>query len=90
MDMQVARTRVRGVVEARYLGDYRIWARFDNGHEGLIDLEDDLWGEDQHVALRNMDLFSELYVDKGRATIVWDNGSDFNPEYLYARLTRLH
>ena len=90
MEMQIARTRVRGVVEARYMGDYRVWIRFDNGREGLIDLEDDLWGEEQHVALRDMSLFSGLYVDTGRATLAWFNGSDFNPEYLYGKLSHLH
>ena len=90
MDTQSIRNRVRGVVEARYLGDYRVWIRFDNGTEGLIDLEDDLWGEEQHVALRDRVLFSELYVDTGRKTIAWYNGSDFNPEYLYNKLTCVH
>ena len=90
MEMQIARTRVRGVVEARHMGDYRVWIRFDNGHEGLIDLEDDLWGEEQHVVLRDRELFSDLYVDTGRATIAWYNGSEFNSEYLYDKLARLH
>jgi len=89
MDVQTHRNRVRGVVSARYLGDYRVWLKFDNGREGLIDLEDDLWG-DEHVALRDRALFSELYVDTGRATLAWDNGSDFSPEYLYNKLSRLH
>ena len=89
MDMQALRNRVRGVVSARYMGDYRVWVKFDNGHEGVIDLEDDLWGE-EHTPLRDRALFSELYVDTGRRTLAWDNGSDFNPEYLYDKLTRLH
>lgn len=89
MDIQVLRTRVRGVVAARYMGDYRVWLTFDNGHEGLIDLEDDLWG-DEHSALRDRLLFSEFYVDTGRKTLAWDNGTDFNPEFLYDKLSRLH
>jgi hypothetical protein len=89
MDVQIQRNRVRGVVAARYLGDYRVWLRFDDGHEGLIDLEDDLWG-DEHEALRDRVLFSEFYVDQGRATLAWDNGSDFHPEYLYNKLSCLH
>ena len=35
-------------------------------------------------------LFSELYVDPGRATLAWDNGSDFSPDYLYNKLSHLH
>ena len=89
MDSQNLRSRVRGVVAARYLGDYRVWIRFDDGQEGLIDLEDDLWG-DEHEALRDRTLFAELYVETGRATLAWNNGSDFNPEYLYNKLSCLH
>ena len=89
MDIQNLRSKVREVVSARYLGDYRVWIKFDNGREGLIDLEDDLWG-DEHEALRDRVLFSELYVDPGRATLAWDNGSDFSPDYLYLKLSHLH
>ena len=89
MDIQNLRSKVREVVSARYLGDYRVWIKFDNGREGLIDLEDDLWG-DEHEALRDRVLFSELYVDPGRATLAWDNGSDFNADYLYNKLSHLH
>ena len=89
MDIQVIRTKVRGVVTARYMGDYRVWIKFDNGHEGMIDLEDELWGE-EHTILRDRELFAAFYVDAGRATISWDNGTDFNPEFLYDKLARLH
>ena len=89
MDVPNIRNNVRVVVSARYLGDYRVWIKFDNGREGLIDLEDDLWG-DEHEALRDRTLCSELYVDPGRATLAWDNGSDFSPEYLYNKLSHLH
>ena len=89
MNVQILRNRIRGVVSARYLGDYRVWLKFDNGQEGVIDLEDDLWG-DEHEALRDRTLFSGLYVETGRATLAWENGSDFNPEYLYNKLSCLH
>ena len=89
MDVQNLRNKAREVVAARYLGDYRVWLKFDNGREGLIDLEDDLWG-DEHEALRDRTLFCEFFVDPGRATIAWDNGSDFSPEYLYTKLSHLH
>ena len=89
MDLQNLRNKAREVVAARYLGDYRVWLTFDNGREGLIDLEDDLWG-DEHEALRDRSLLSEFFVDPGRATLAWDNGSDFSPEYLYTKLSHLH
>jgi len=32
------------IVEAEYLGDYKIWLRFDDGAEGAVDLAGDLLG----------------------------------------------
>ena len=31
--------------EAKYQSDYRIWLRFADGTEGVVDLKDELWGE---------------------------------------------
>ena len=31
--------------EATHQGDYRIWLQFEDGVEGEVDLESELWGE---------------------------------------------
>ena len=31
--------------EAKYQGDYRIWLKFEDGVEGEVDLENELWCE---------------------------------------------
>ena len=36
----------RHVVEARYLGDYKVWLEFNDGRKGVVDLADELHGED--------------------------------------------
>ena len=33
------------VKEAKYLHDYVIWLRFNDGAEGMVDLKDELYGE---------------------------------------------
>lgn len=71
--------------EAKYEGDYRIWLRFADGIEGEIDLEKELWGE-VFEPLKEKALFSEFSVDKELGTIVWPNGADFVPEFLYQKL----
>jgi hypothetical protein len=79
----------RQVVDVRYMGDYKLWLQFDDGRKGVIDLSDDLWG-DEHESLRDRDTFSNVYVDSGLATITWWNGAGFEPEYLYEKLNQVH
>jgi len=68
-----------------YLGDYRLRIRFADGVEGEIDLKDELWGE-MFEPLKDKALFSALHLDSDLGTIVWPNGADLAPEFLYARL----
>jgi hypothetical protein len=79
----------RHVTEARYLGDYKIWLEFNDGRKGVVDLADDLYGENFDV-LRDRGRFAEFYLDYGLATIAWHHGVDFAPDYLYEKLSAMH
>jgi hypothetical protein len=79
----------RHVVEARYLGDYKVWLEFNDGRKGVVDLADELHGEELE-ALRDRDLFARFYLDYGLASIAWLEGQDFPPEFLYDRLKAMH
>jgi hypothetical protein len=79
----------RHVVEARYLGDYKVWLEFNDGRRGVVDLADELYGE-QMEPLRNRERFSQFYLDYGLATICWHDGQDFTPEFLYEKLTAVN
>jgi hypothetical protein len=70
------------VVAARHLSGHRVWLRFDDGVEGELDLAKDLWGE-AFEPLRDPGYFSRFRVDD---TLVWPNGADFAPEFLYERV----
>jgi hypothetical protein len=72
------------VVDARYLGGYRIWLRFDDGLEGEVDLESVLHGE-VFEPLRDPDYFAAFTIDW---TLTWPNGADIAPESLYERVLR--
>jgi len=71
--------------EAKYQGDYRIWLKFTDGVEGEVDLESELWGE-VFQPLKDKARFAELSLDKELETVVWPNGADFAPEFLYQKL----
>ena len=73
------------VVEAKYEEDYQIWLRFDDGTQGTIDLKDELWG-DIFEPLKDINEFSKVSVDPELNTIIWPNGADFAPEFLYQKL----
>ena len=79
----------RHVTQARYLGDYKIWLEFNDGRKGVVDLADDLYGEN-FEALRDTRRFADFYLDYGLATIAWYHGVDFAPDYLYDKLSAMH
>ncbi len=73
------------VVSARYIRDYVVQVRFQDGTEGEVDLGAELYGE-VFAPLRAMELFRELRVDPELHTLAWPNGADFAPGYLYDKL----
>jgi sugar phosphate isomerase/epimerase len=76
---------IPNVIEARHVKDYRVWLRFQDGTEGEIDLKNELWGE-VFEALKDINFFQKLRVDPELHTIVWPNGADLAPEFLYRQL----
>jgi len=73
------------VVEASYEHDCTVRLKFNDGAEGFVDLEDELYGE-MLAPLKDRSKFSTLRLDPELGTIVWDNGADLAPEFLHARL----
>jgi Protein of unknown function (DUF2442) len=71
------------VREARYLHDYVIWLRFNDGLSGEVDLRDELTGE-MFAPLQDIERFRQFRVDPEMETIAWENGADLAPEFLYA------
>jgi hypothetical protein len=73
------------VLEAKYLHDYVIWLRFNDGSTGEVDLHRELEGE-VFGSLQDVGEFKRFSVVPGLNTVVWDNGADFAPEFLHDRL----
>jgi hypothetical protein len=79
----------RHVVDARWLGDYKVWLEFNDGRKGVVDLADELHGEELQP-LRDRERFAQFYLDYGLASIAWLDGQDFTPEFLYDKLRAMH
>jgi hypothetical protein len=73
------------VEEARYLHDYVVWVRFNDGTAGEVDLRDELTGG-VFEPLRDLARFRQFRVDSELSTIAWENGADLAPEFLRDRL----
>ena len=71
--------------EVKYLGDYQLWLVFNNGESGIVDLEQELWGE-VFETLKDKTVFSSAFQHPIMKTVAWDNGADFAPEFLLEML----
>ncbi len=70
------------VTSAKYLEDYKIKVSFNNGRKGIADLSSALKGK-QFELLKNKIEFANFSVDNELGTIVWSNGADFAPEFIF-------
>jgi hypothetical protein len=67
------------VLEARYLRDYRVWLRFNDGTCGEVDLSGELEGP-VFGPLQDVERFKRFTLI--HHTLAWENGADFAPEFL--------
>ena len=74
------------LLEASYVDAYQIRLRFGDGTCGVIDLEEQLWGE-VFEPLKDVAVFQNFRLDPQLQTIVWPNGADLAPEFLYAQVS---
>lgn len=73
------------VIEAKHVRDFTVWVRFEDGSEGEIDLSEELYGP-VFEPLRDVNYFRQVRVDPELGTIVWPNGADLAPEFLYEKV----
>ena len=73
------------VVRAKYIEGYKIEFQFNNGIIKTIDLSNEIYGE-VFEPLKNIELFRRFKVDPDLQTIVWENGADLAPEFLYKKI----
>lgn len=76
---------MQDVIEARYLNDYTIWIRFEDGTAGEVDLSSELQGE-VFEPLRDVQFFRQFIVNHETGTVEWPNRADFAPEFLYEKV----
>jgi len=70
------------VIQAKYIEDYKIEVLFNDGKKGVANLVDVL-NKGIFQSLQDKKKFSSFIVDKDLETVVWSNGVDLAPEYIY-------
>lgn len=75
------------VVEARAVGDHRLFLRFADGVAGEVDVGRLVRWEGVFEPLRDAGLFAQVQVDAELGTVVWPGGADLDPDVLYATVT---
>ncbi len=70
------------VVAVKVLRAYVLEVIFADGAKREVDMEPLLWGE-VFQPLRDHAYFARVAVDEELGTIVWPNGADLAPEFLY-------
>ena len=70
------------VIEARHVSGFVIWLKFRDGTQGAIDLASEFVGP-VFDPLRDPAYFAQFRIDPNFHTLVWPNGADLAPEFLY-------
>ena len=70
------------VKDVKYVSEYKLLLSFDDGSVKLVDLERELDGE-IFEPLKDINYFKTVRVNTDLDTIVWENGADMSPDFLY-------
>ncbi len=76
------------VLEARPLGEYRLFLRFADGAAGEIDLGPRLRFDGVFAPLLDPAAFAQLRIDPDLGTVTWPGGADLCPDVLRRMLTK--
>jgi hypothetical protein len=74
------------VTAAKPVKDFKIWLRFNDGKEGIIDLQRTIFTDSRPIfaPLRNPEYFRRFKIEMD--TLVWENELDLAPEFLYEQV----
>ncbi|MGB9593229.1 MAG: DUF2442 domain-containing protein [Anaerolineae bacterium] len=72
-------------VEVKALENYRIWIKFSDGCEGIVDLSD-LAGKGVFALWNDYQEFQKVHIGPG-GEIAWSDQIDLCPDALYLKIT---
>jgi len=71
------------VLDANCIGKYNVELSFNNGLEGVVDLQETIKSDKRTLFsdLKDEQVFQDFKIE--HSTLVWSNGLDIAPEYLF-------
>lgn len=75
------------IKQAKALRDYKIEINFEDNKVFVFDATPYLYGE-MFEPLKDKEEFKKMKVDKVLGTVVWANGADFCPDFLYKEMLK--
>lgn len=77
---------LKDIIEAKVVSNYILFIRFEEGVEGVIDISKIIPFEGIFDKFKDLRYFATVKVSKELGTVIWDNGADLSPDYLYSVL----
>jgi len=75
---------LKDIVAVKPLADYRLWLRFEDGVEGVVDISQLIQFSGIFAPLQDLATFAQVQIHPELGTIIWQNGADLDPDVLYA------
>jgi hypothetical protein len=76
------------LIEAKYIGDYRLELTFENGKTGIVDFQKYLEKGGIFASLKDLNFFKRFAINRELGIITWNNEIDIAPETLYSEATK--
>ena len=76
------------IVEVKVQKDYVLYVRFEDGLEGEVDLSKIVPFKGVFLKLKDPKYFATVRLNRELGTIVWDNGADLSPDYIYSLISK--
>ncbi len=75
------------IIKASHLGGYKIKLTFENGKEGVVDLEKYSKVGGVFKSFSNPEYFKKFRVNEELGVLCWADGEDIAPETIYSMAT---
>jgi hypothetical protein len=79
---------LKDIVAVKPLAGYQLWLRFEDGVEGVVDINQIIAFSGIFAPLQDLDYFAQVQIHPELGAIVWQNGADLDPDVLYSIVTK--